>query len=195
SPSWLPSYTTSLSRMLFIAVISLSTLSGSVSFRAIFSFEGGVRGTSGLEPEPDICRSDQGKVMVSESDFFISLCRSGRSAADPAALCMRDRQIKMAPTSKRPVGLSILFMSRPSRPVTLLLLVGDDLHIIGSNSVPESHGLPISHPDLFHIDLQATFLASGSRAVAAFALTGILILLDHQVIGSRGQGRSWPDAS
>jgi hypothetical protein len=62
-----------------------------------------------------------------------------------------------------------------------LLLIGHDLDIIGSGSGSESHGLPIAHVDVLHIDLDATVLAGGSivNLVAAIALPRILVLLDN----------------
>ena len=64
-----------------------------------------------------------------------------------------------------------LFMFIPRSSDLKLLLVGDNLHIVGGSSKSESHGIPIAYCDLLQIYLYAAVLAGNIATVAAFART------------------------
>ena len=74
-----------------------------------------------------------------------------------------------------------------------LLLVGYNLYVVGGCSESEGKSFPVSDIDLIDIHLDAAILAalviariSGFSFIAASTKSGILILLDLQVIGSSG---------
>jgi hypothetical protein len=73
-----------------------------------------------------------------------------------------------------------------------LLLIGHNLFVIGSGSESECHGIPVAYLDLVYIDLDATVLAGSAAIAATIAFPGILILLDLQVICSKGRGSPLP---
>jgi hypothetical protein len=91
------------------------------------------------------------------------------------------------------VGLVDIFISVLSDRRLELLLIGYDLNVVSGCCESESHSLPIAYTDLIYIDLDAGVLAVelGTFWViwqqsARYTRTGILILLDLQVIGSSG---------
>ena len=125
-----------------------------------------------------------------------ALSRSEAYGCSSAETRPDKKKIKRKPTNSVLVDLGFIFISfligfkRPK-----LLLVGHDLDVVGRGSESERLSVPIAYLDLVYIDLDATILAGNAVIAAATAFTGILILLDLQVICGKSRRCRLPGIS